>query len=337
MKPLDLLTIPLSWCYALGVGVRHLLYDEHILPSHSVDIPTICVGNLAVGGTGKTPHVEYLLQLLSRRYRVAVLSRGYKRATHGFVLADETSTARTIGDEAMQIHSKFPSIPVAVCEDRVRGVRQLQKQIAGLQVVVLDDAYQHRAIRCGYYVLLTPYDQLYIDDHLLPWGRLRDLKVQSQKANMVIVTKCPDNMQPIDQRVISNRLHLATFQQVFFSHVRYGEISAQGRPLVVTGIAQNTYLMEHICSLYPKAELMEFADHHNFRPADIQRIEERAKAFDFVLTTEKDYQRFRLTSLPEHLGNRLQVIPIEVDWQDEADDFNHAILEYMRGALRKQQ
>ena len=335
MRPLDLLTIPLSWCYALGVGVRHLLYDEHILPSHTVSVPTICVGNLAVGGTGKTPHVEYLLRLLSKHYRVAVLSRGYKRKTHGFVLADVASTAATIGDEAMQIHSKFPDIPVAVCEDRVRGVRRLQKQIEGLQVVLLDDAYQHRAIRCGYYILLTPCDQLYIDDHLLPWGRLRDLKVQSQKANMVIVTKCPDDMQPIEQRVISNRLGLATFQQLFFSHIRYGRIAAQGRPLVVTGIAQNTYLMEHIRRLYPDAELLSFPDHHIFTHADIRRIEERAKGFDFVLTTEKDYQRFLLTPLPEHLGTRLQTIPIEIDWRDRQHDFDHAILTYVREALRK--
>ena len=142
-----MLTIPLSWCYALGVGVRHLLYDEHILPSHTVSVPTICVGNLAVGGTGKTPHVEYLLRLLSHHYKVAVLSRGYKRKTHGFVIADASSNASTIGDEAMQIHSKFPHVPVAVCEDRVKGVRLLQKRIEGLQVVLLDDAYQQT---CSY-------------------------------------------------------------------------------------------------------------------------------------------------------------------------------------------
>lgn len=336
MRPLDLLTIPLSWCYALGVGVRHLLYDEHILPSHTVSVPTICVGNLAVGGTGKTPHVEYLLRLLSRHYKVAVLSRGYKRKTHGFVIADASSNASTIGDEAMQIHSKFPHVPVAVCEDRVKGVRLLQKWIEGLQVVLLDDAYQHRAICCGYYILLTPCDQLYIDDHLLPWGRLRDLKEQSQKANMIIVTKCPDDMQPIDQRVISNRLGLATFQQLCFSHIRYGEIAAQGRPLVVTGIAQTDYLMEHIRRQFPKAELMAFSDHHAFTPADIRRIEERARGFDFVLTTEKDYQRFLLTPLPEHLGDRLQTIPIEVDLRDQQFDFEQAILAYVREALRKE-
>ncbi|MGN1247581.1 MAG: tetraacyldisaccharide 4'-kinase, partial [Paludibacteraceae bacterium] len=177
------LLAPISWLYGLVLAIRHTLYDNHLLPSHEADIPTICVGNLAVGGTGKTPHVEYLIRLLSPRYKVAVLSRGYKRKTRGFVLADEHASASTIGDEAMQIHSKFPHVAVAVCEDRVRGVRMLKKQVEGLQVVILDDAYQHRAIRCGYYILLTPYNQLYIDDHLLPWGRLRDLKARALKAN----------------------------------------------------------------------------------------------------------------------------------------------------------
>ena len=220
------LLAPFSWLYGFGLAIRHTLYDNHLLPSHEVDIPTICVGNLAVGGTGKTPHVEYLIRLLSPTYKVAVLSRGYKRKTHGFVLADENANASTIGDEAMQIHSKFPHVAVAVCEDRVRGVRMLKKQVEGLQVVILDDAYQHRAIRCGYYILLTPYDQLYIDDHLLPWGRLRDLKTRALKANCIIVTQCPPDAQPIDFRVIDNRLHLPTYQHLFFSQVKYADAQA---------------------------------------------------------------------------------------------------------------
>ena len=162
-KTMRTLLAPISWLYGLGLAIRHTLYDNHLLPSHEADIPTICVGNLALGGTGKTPHVEYLIRLLSPRYKVGVLSRGYKRKTHGFVLADEHASASTIGDEAMQIHSKFPHLAVAVCEDRVRGIRMLKKQVEGLQVVILDDAYQHRAIRCGYYILLTPYNQLYIE------------------------------------------------------------------------------------------------------------------------------------------------------------------------------
>ncbi len=335
MKPLDLLYAPLSRLYGLGVFVRNMLYDEHVFVSHSVTVPTICVGNLAVGGTGKTPHVEYLLRSLAPEYKVAVLSRGYKRKTRGFLLADAQSTARTIGDEAMQIHTKFPDIPVAVCENRVHGVRQLQKRIEGLQVVILDDAYQHRALRCGFYILLTPYDRLYIDDHLLPWGRLRDTVNQSQRANAVIVTKCPPDLRPIDRRVIVNRLGLSSFQHVYFTQLDYQQPQQTGRPLVVTGIAQTDYMMQYVRSLYPKAELMAFADHHAFSPADIERIARRAESFDFVLTTEKDYQRLLLTDLPARIGERLQVLPIRVAWQENLNVFDAQVRAYLHEALRK--
>ncbi len=335
MKPLDLLYAPLSRLYGLGVFVRNLLYDEHVFVSHSVTVPTICVGNLAVGGTGKTPHVEYLLRSLSRDYKMAVLSRGYKRKTRGFLLADAQSTARTIGDEAMQIHTKFPDIPVAVCENRVHGVRQLQKRIEGLQAIILDDAYQHRALRCGFYILLTPYDRLYIDDHLLPWGRLRDTVSQSQRANAVIVTKCPPDLRPIDRRVIVNRLGLSSFQHVYFTQLDYQQPQHTGNPLVVTGIAQTDYMMQYVRSLYPRAELMAFADHHAFSPADIERITKRAEAFDFVLTTEKDYQRLLLTNLPARLGDRLQALSIRVAWQENFDAFDAQVRAYLHEALRK--
>ncbi len=335
MKPLDLLYAPLSRLYGLGVFVRNLLYDEHVFVSHSVTVPTICVGNLAVGGTGKTPHVEYLLRSLSRDYKVAVLSRGYRRKTRGFLLADAQSTARTIGDEAMQIHTKFPDIPVAVCENRVHGVRQLQKQIRDLQAIILDDAYQHRALRCGFYILLTPYDRLYIDDHLLPWGRLRDTVSQSQRANAVIVTKCPPDLRPIDRRVILNRLGLSSFQHVYFTQLDYQQPQHTGNPLVVTGIAQTDYMMQYVRSLYPRAELMAFADHHAFSPADIERIAKRAEAFDFVLTTEKDYQRLLLTNLPARLGDRLQALSIRVAWQENFDAFDSQVRAYLHEALRK--
>lgn len=334
MRLQELFTMPLSGLYAFGVWVRNLLYEEHILPSHAVGLPTICVGNLAVGGTGKTPHVEYLLRLLSPRYRVAVLSRGYKRRTRGFVLADDSATAATIGDEAMQIHTKFPDVAVAVCEDRVEGVRRLQQRVEGLQVVILDDAFQHRALRCGYNILLTPYDRLYIDDHMLPWGRLRDLPGQAVRAHLVVVTKCPDDMRPIDRRVVENRLALASFQHLLFSSFRYATLPLQGRPLVVTGIARTDYLMAHIRSRYPEAELLAFADHHAFTEREIATIARRAEGFDFVLTTEKDYQRLRLTALPDILGERLHTLPIEVDWGNRQPEFDRHILDYVREALR---
>ena len=330
------LLAPFSWLYGFGLAIRHTLYDNHLLPSHEVDIPTICVGNLAVGGTGKTPHVEYLIRLLSPTYKVAVLSRGYKRKTHGFVLADENANASTIGDEAMQIHSKFPHVAVAVCEDRVRGVRMLKKQVEGLQVVILDDAYQHRAIRCGYYILLTPYDQLYIDDHLLPWGRLRDLKTRALKANCIIVTQCPPDAQPIDFRVIDNRLHLPKYQHLFFSQVHYDDAQtiAGNKVLVITGIAQPEYLMEYVRKQHPNACLMAFPDHHRFSKKDIRKILNKVQCYDTILTTEKDYQRLVETSLVEQLGNLLHTLPIQVVLRGDSNkDFDQDILNYVKQNL----
>ena len=254
----DLLTAPLSGLYATAVWLRHLLYDEHVLPSYTVDIPTICVGNLAVGGTGKTPHIEALIRMLAPHYRVAVLSRGYRRRTRGFVLADEHATARTIGDEAMLLYMKYPDVRIAVCEDRVRGVRQLRKQCPELDVILLDDSFQHRRLKAGYNIILTAYDRLYKDDHMLPWGRLRDLKQRVLKANAIIVTNCPDDLQPIDRRVVDNHLRLPAYMQLYFSRIRYQEVGMQGRPLVLAGIANPQYLMQYVSRHYAGAELMAF-------------------------------------------------------------------------------
>ena len=330
---LKALTIPLSWLYSMVLTIRHFMYDKHILLSHSVSVPTICVGNLAVGGTGKTPMVEYLVRLLvSKGLHPAVLSRGYKRSTHGFVLADEQSTVATIGDESLQLKRKFPEVPVAVCENRVRGVRQLQRLIPDLDVVILDDAMQHRAIRCGYTIMLTPYDRLYIDDQMLPWGRLRDLPSRALNADAIVVTKCPESIRPIDMRVVDNRLHLPTYQLLHFAGIDYAPVKEQGNPLVVCGIAQPQYLMEHMQALYPQAQLMAFPDHHAFTQEEIKEIVLKARHFDFVLTTEKDWQRLQSTSLEEQLnaqGKRLVMIPIQMKFLTPRQSFDRAILQYI--------
>ena len=327
-------SIPLSWLYTTGVAIRHLLYNQSLLPSFSSKVPTICVGNLAVGGTGKTPMTAYLVQLLlDHGYHPAVLSRGYKRLTHGFVMADANSTTDSIGDEAMQMHRAFPDVPVVVCENRVRGVRQLRRQLANLDVIILDDAMQHRALRCGYTILLTPYDRLYIDDHMLPWGTLRDLPSRALKADAVVVTKCPDDIRPIDMRVVDNRLHLPTYQQLHFAGISYAPMEQEGTPLVLTGIAQPKYMYEHVKQHYPQAELLAFPDHHRFTPQDIETIMEKAKYFDFVLTTEKDIQRLRSTSLVERLSEqhkRLIALPIRVRFCTPHEAFDRQVLRYVR-------
>lgn len=328
------LTIPLSKAYQFGVWIRHQLFDNHLLRVHAVEIPTICVGNLAVGGTGKTPMTAYIVQLLSENgYHPAVLSRGYKRKTRGFVLADEHATTQTIGDEAMQLHLTFPKVPVAVCENRVKGVHRLQQQVPNVDVIVLDDAMQHRAIHCGMTVLLTPYDRLYIDDHMLPWGTLRDIPSRALKADAIVVTKCPETIQPIDMRVVDNRLHLPTYQQLHFAGIAYAPLTQKGTPLVLCGISQPEYLMTHVQQHYPQAQLMAFADHHTFSKRDINAILQKAKHFDFVLTTDKDMQRLRHTSLEQELlkqGKALVVQSIQTRFLTPAKHFDDQILKYVR-------
>ena len=325
---------PLSWMYGLGLVIRHMLYDDHLLPSHEVNVPTICVGNLAVGGTGKTPHVELLVRMLKDRYKIAVLSRGYGRKTHGFVYADERSTAQTLGDEPMQIHRKFPDVALAVCENRVRGIRQLQRMVPGLQVVILDDAMQHRSLRCGLTILLTAQDNLYIDDRLLPLGKLRDLPKRHLAAQAVIITKCAETFKPIDKRIIDNRLHLAAFQQLYFSRTVYDTLPQDcAKPLVLSGIANPKEFFGHVKQSCPKAQLMAFPDHHRFDKKDIDKIEAAAGKCDVVLTTEKDYERLLLTDLPQRLGDKLQVVAIHAE-TDNPEAFEKQITSYINESLR---
>ena len=330
----NIVTVPLSALYKWSVAFRHFLFNKHILPSFHVDIPTICVGNIAVGGTGKTPMTAYIVQLLQDNgYHPAILSRGYRRKTHGFVMADPASSVETIGDEMMQLHRAFPEVPIAVCESRVRGAKQLKRQVPNLDVIVLDDAMQHRALRCGFTVLLTPYDHLYIDDHMLPWGTLRDLPSRALTADAVVVTKCPEGMQPIDMRVVDNRLHLPTYQQLHFAGIAYAPMEQEGTPLVLCGIAQPHYMMNYVLQRYPQAQLMAFPDHHRYTPKDIECILERARHFDFVLTTEKDIQRLRTTPLVEKLneqGKRLIALPIRTCFYSPHENFDKQILRYVR-------
>lgn len=325
--------------YRFGVWLRHQLYDHHLLRSHTVGVPTICVGNLAVGGTGKTPMTAYIVRLLiAKGYHPAILSRGYKRKTRGFVMADSTSTVDTIGDEAMQMHKTFPDLPIAVCENRVRGVKQLQRQVEALDVIVLDDAMQHRSIRCGFTILLTAYDNIYISDHMLPWGRLRDIPSRAIKADTIVVTKCPDAIRPIDMRVIDNRLHLPTFQTIHFTGIDYAPISHEGIPLIVSGIAHPEYMLAHVLKQYPQAEMFAFPDHHSFTAKDIDAIMDRACHFDFVLTTEKDMQRLQMTDIEQRLqaqGKELLTLPIQVRFCTPKADFDRQILQYVHENKRK--
>lgn len=326
---------PLSMLYGLILAIRHDLYDTHLLPSHEVDVPTICVGNLAVGGTGKTPHIEYLIRLLSTRYKVAVLSRGYGRRSHGFCLADERSSARTLGDELMQMHRKFPTVPMAACKNRVEGIRRLKRLYPQIDVVLLDDAFQYRALKCGFNILLTTADNLYVDDHLLPWGTRRDLLTRAQHATAIIITKCSPSMRPIDKRVLDNKLHLPTFQKLFFSHIVYKPLTITAQhPLLITGIAHPSYLLDYLRASYPNIELLSYRDHHRFTRFDVARIRELAQSHDIIFTTEKDYERLLLTELPNELGDKLHVVPMSVDLDVEQPELERLVMNYVSESLR---
>ena len=324
----------LSLFYSFGVFVRNLLFDEHLLYTWHPDLPTICVGNLAAGGTGKTPHVDYIVSLLLKEgFRVAVLSRGYGRRTNGFILADINSTADTIGDEARQTSKRFPEIPVAVCEDRIRGIRRLHRLFPDLDVIVLDDAFQHRRVRCGYNILLTPADRLYTNDNMLPYGRLREHARGALRADAVCVTKCPDNILPIEQRVIDSTLNLAAFQELYFSWLNYsGE--PDGKCYLVAGVAQPHYLLNRLGDKV--VDSIIFPDHHRFTQKDIAKIEQLFTGDLPVCTTEKDYVRLLDSPfLTDSLRRRLCLIRISVDFRQFGQLFDMKLLRYVRENSRK--
>lgn len=319
----------LSCFYAFGVWLRNLLFDEHVFYVYHPSIPTICVGNLAVGGTGKTPHVEYIIRLLLKEnYKVAVLSRGYKRLTKGFILAGCNDSAETIGDEPRQMQLKFPDIVVAVCEDRTRGVRRICKLHPEVDVIVLDDAFQHRRIRCGYNVLLTPIDRLYTSDSFLPLGRLREHPRGALRADIICVTKCPSDMQPIQRRVTSNHLKLAAFQDIVFSFVNYVNGMVQEKGYLLAGIAQPNYLLKDLGDKVK--DYLFFPDHYRYKKKDLELIEKRFSEPLPIYTTEKDY--IRLTESPllsNSLRDRLVPLPVEVDFKNDAQLFNSKLLRYV--------
>lgn len=343
---------PLSWLYGAAVRLRNLLFDEGVLKQRQFDVPTISVGNITVGGTGKTPHVEYLVGLLHDKLKVAVLSRGYKRKSRGYVLATEATTMEDIGDEPCQMKQKFPDVNVAVSADRCEGIERLttDPQTADTGVVILDDAFQHRYVKPGINILLTDYHRLFIYDELLPAGRLREPKSGKNRADVVIVTKCPQNLKAIDFRVLTKAIDLFPYQELYFTTLEYGDpvplFADEAEPINYKGIRQcHALLVTGIASprqmeidLEPKCktvESMSFADHHQFTPHDAEAINRRFDSLSpgkVVLTTEKDAVRLRHTEgLSKKVRQHLYVLPIKVRFLlDGEEKFNQKILSYVR-------
>lgn len=346
--------LPFSWLYGFVVYMRNKFFDWGLLKHEEFDVPVICIGNVTVGGTGKTPHTEYLIRLLTKKYRVAVLSRGYKRKTKGFVLASSISSSSEIGDESFQIKQKFPDTLVAVDADRRRGIRKLLALENPPEVILLDDAFQHRYVKPSYTIILSDYNRPVYEDKLLPAGRLREYASSMKHANMILVTKCPDDLQPIDFRIISHDVNAFPYQQLYFTSFTYKSIRpvfsevSQEYPrsvlrnkhiLLVTGIASPKALLKELSKYTKRVDTLIYPDHHNFKAKDIKHIASsfrNIKSEDkLILVTEKDAARLvSRNDIDEDLKERLFYIPIEVTFIGEAQDFDEKIDKHVREDIR---
>nr|WP_315179734.1 tetraacyldisaccharide 4'-kinase [uncultured Flavobacterium sp.] len=347
MNLLRKLLFPFAILYGLITSIRNFLFDKGILKSYSFDLPVIAVGNLSVGGTGKTPQIEYLIRLLSDKYKIATLSRGYKRQSKGFILAEASSKAKIIGDEPFQFFQKFPNIQVAVDADRKNGIEQLLSQNEKPEVILLDDAFQHRKVKAGFYILLTSYGDLYSDDFMLPTGNLRESRSGAKRANVIIVTKCPFNLSLEQRNDIKNRLKVSEDQEVYFTFIAYEDfIYAENRKinvneiqsaakLLVAGIAKPEPFFAYLQDTNDVC--LSFPDHHNFTDKDILEIKNLAQN-NIIITTEKDYVRLK-GSLP---SEQLFYLPIQSSFvsgpdsevSERRDNFDKTIIDYVGTSTR---
>ena len=337
---------PLALIYGVIVCLRTVLYNTRILKSSKFDFPVIVVGNLSVGGTGKTPHIEYLIRLLRDSYKIVTLSRGYGRKSKGYVIADADSESTVIGDEPMQFKFKFPEIPVTVCENRVEGIKHVMTDFINTQVVLLDDAFQHRRLQPGFSVILTDYYDLYTDDKLLPAGNLREFKSGANRADVIIVTKTPVVLSPIEKRDIIAKLNPKPHQKIYFSYIKYGTIRpfpttiniSTAKPssaLLFAGIANIYPFEDHLKRTISSVFVMQYPDHYEYTALDIDKIGAEYRrmmgANKIIITSEKDYMRLRkpefeniLKSLPLHY------VEIEIGFHgNDQIEFNQQILSYV--------
>jgi len=316
-----MLLLPFSLVYGLIIYIRNWLFDSNILRSATFNLPLICVGNLAVGGTGKSPMVEFLIGKLKDDFRLAILSRGYKRKTIGYTLASEKSTALEIGDEPMQFYNKFPDVTVAVGEERVVAIPQLLHDKPDTRVIILDDAFQHRSVRSGFNILLTDYNNLFTRDWFLPTGDLRDQKKSARRANIILVTKCPQDLSLAEKNQLIREIRPAASQHIFFTAISYGKPyqvitrelwipNKTTEVLLVTGIANPGQLKKHLEEKFNGYDELAFSDHHIFTIDDLKHI---LKRFDqiqspekILLTTEKDAVRL------QKFSQQLRELPVFV-------------------------
>ncbi len=342
--------LPISWLYGIGVSIRNFFFNIGLLKSRSFNIPIISVGNITVGGTGKTPHVEYLIRLLKDNFNIAVLSRGYKRKSKGFVLADDDIEMKMIGDEPYQMKQKYPGITVAVDKDRCHGIEQIcsSKNTKNTDVILLDDAYQHRYVKAGINILLVDYHRMLASDKLLPAGRLREHEDGKSRADMVIITKCPSDLKPMEFRVITKAMDLYPYQQLYFTTLKYKDLApiyggdyktldsiAEYNILLLTGIASPRQIMEDLKPYAKNINQMTYRDHHQFTDKDVENLNKRYSVLPqpkIIITTEKDATRIKgLSGLSEEVKCSIYTLPIEVKFMLEQEEtFNENIIGYVR-------
>lgn len=333
---------PISIVYGWVMAVRNLLFEKGLLKQQEFDIPVITVGNISMGGSGKTPHTEYILDKLSADYHIGMLSRGYKRRTKGFVLATENTHVEDVGDEPYQIYKKFRdrNVMVAVCEKRVVGIEKMREIDPKLDMIVLDDAFQHRYVKPRLSVVLMEFKRPAFRDSMLPFGRLREPMSALNRADIIVVTKCPDNMQPIQKRIFAEGLNLFPYQKLLFSRYKYltpkavfregrnlmprldlNDLTDQDTLLSVTGVANPRPFVRQLRNYKAKVKIKRFSDHHNFTQADLQSIEEKYNMMKgrrkFIITTEKDAMRLMNNPyFPHNLRKYIYYLPIRVTFED---------------------
>ena len=349
---------PLSWLYGLGVKLRNFLFDTGIRKSQKFKTPVISIGNITVGGTGKTPHVEYLVRLLQDHLRVAVLSRGYKRKSSGFVMAGDSTTMSDIGDEPFQMKQKFPKVTIAVDRNRVHGINCLtdnDSKKSNIDVVLLDDAFQHRQVKPGINILLVDYHRLIIYDKLLPAGRLREPLKGKDRADIVIVTKCPKDLKPMEYRVITKAMNLYPYQQLYFSTLDYEELQPIFKDtkelkskkdlktqniLLLTGIASPRQMNEDLKPIVKSITPLTFSDHHSFSPNDVELLNATFAEMPSpkcIITTEKDAARLQTTEgMSDEVRKNLYKLPVRISIiQNQEEAFNQHIMSYVLKKSRR--
>lgn len=356
-KKLGLLLWPASVLYGFITKTRNWLFNNGILKETSFNIPLISIGNITVGGTGKTPHVEYIINLLHKEYSIAVLSRGYKRKTSGFKIASPKSGIEEIGDEPKQIKQKFQDIKVAVSEKRVEGVAKLLNDYPELDAIVLDDAFQHRYIKPGLSILLIDYNRPLVSDYLLPRGDLRESRYETRRAQIIIVTKTPENINPLEKTIFKKGFKLYPYQQIYFTSLAYSELkpvfkkntnkvdsghikSKQIHVMILTGIANPEPLKKYIQTLTNTLEVKYYPDHYQYTENDLAIVSGHFaninKKDKIIITTEKDATRLKeIKNVPKNILYSTYYLPVKVAFLENGDKFNNTIFDFVKKAKRK--